>query len=224
MTRPPCDITHTGPGHRRSTTPGSFTCSLNVAFWPHLLTGCDELNTHSDQIENLSPDVYRVRQPDLDKVNSKLISGFFEHCDDADVKRTHLFNGRYENIYLDESHVPELATVMDRARAYADRILETHGVDCGYWFNYMPAGAVTTLHRHDDDDELLSAAYYVSVPEQSGELVIHARSGELRIQPQAGSFIFFYPDVAHEVTENRSEQARLSIGINFGMRRNDTAA
>ena len=155
---------------------------------------------------------------DLARLNNRLLQGFLDHQDDDSVKRTHLFNGRYENIYLNESHIPELETVMMRAREHANTILDSRGIDCGYWFNSMPGGAVTTLHRHDDDDEMLSAAYYVQVPEQSGDLIIHSRSGQVRITPQAGSFIFFYPDVPHEVTENRSHDHRLSIGINFGIR------
>jgi len=107
---------------------------------------------------------------------------------------------------------------MEQACMQARLLLGIDKVTAGYWFNHMPAGAVTTLHRHDDDDELLSAAYYVTVPENSGDLIIHTESGPLRIQPEAGSIIFFYPDVAHEVTENRSDQNRLSLGINFGSR------
>jgi hypothetical protein len=34
----------------------------------------------------------------------------------------------------------------------------------------------------------------------------------------AGQFVFFAPDVLHEVTENRSTRPRLSIGMNFGIR------
>jgi ectoine hydroxylase-related dioxygenase (phytanoyl-CoA dioxygenase family) len=70
-------------------------------------------------------------------------------------------------------------------------------------------------------DELLSAVYYVEVPEDSGNLVIYEKiPGEdprkIEIAPAAGEFVFFKPDVAHEVTRNNSSQSRLSIGLNFG--------
>jgi hypothetical protein len=31
--------------------------------------------------------------------------------------------------------------------------------------------------------------------------------------------VFFPPDVIHEVTENRSLETRLSVGMNFGIRK-----
>ena len=94
-------------------------------------------------------------------------------------------------------------------------------LQAGCWFNHMPPGAVTTLHSHDDDDELLSAVYYVSVPENSGSLVIHQHDEQHVITPVEGKFVFFAPDVAHEVSENLSTRERLSIGINFGRRRSN---
>ena len=80
----------------------------------------------------------------------------------------------------------------------------------------MPPGAITTAHRHDDDDDLLSGVYYVDVPENSGYLVLHQGTHQDVIQPEAGLFIFFAPDVVHEVTENLSHANRISIGMNFG--------
>lgn len=179
------------------------------------------MNTSTHQIKTLAEGIFTVHCEDLARLNQRLMSGFLNHQDDEGVKRTHLFNGRYENIYLNVEHVPEMEKVMFHACAHANTILETSKLDSGYWFNYMPDGAVTTLHSHDDDDELLSAAYYVSVPANSGDLIIHAKSGPVRIQPEEGSFIFFYPDVAHEVTKNRSGNSRLSIGINFGIKQTD---
>ena len=81
----------------------------------------------------------------------------------------------------------------------------------------MPPGSMTTLHTHDDYDELLSGVYYVRVPEDSGDLIIHHASEKIVISPTTGDFIFFNPDTRHEVTRNNSRQHRLSIGINFGV-------
>lgn len=180
------------------------------------------MSTETAQIKTPGEGIYTVHFEQLASLNQKLLQDFTRHQHDDGIKRTHLFNGRYENIYLDSSHIPALTEVMNRACQCADHILQRDGVRAGYWFNDMPDGSVTTLHRHDDDDELLSAAYYVSVPAGSGDLIIHAKSGPVRIQPEAGSFIFFYPDIAHEVTENRSGQRRLSIGINFGIKGSST--
>ncbi len=151
-------------------------------------------------------------------LNRALLSGFLHHQHDSDVKRTHLFNGRYENIYMTADQVPELRDLLDEACGHAGRILGVSGLQAGCWFNHMPPGAATTRHSHDDDDELLSAVYYVSVPENSGRLIIHQQDRQYEIEPEAGKFVFFAPDVVHEVSENTSSADRLSIGINFGKR------
>jgi hypothetical protein len=83
----------------------------------------------------------------------------------------------------------------------------------------MPPGAVTTVHSHDDYDELLSGVYYVSVPQNSGNLIIQQQNRQYVITPQQGMFVFFAPDALHEVSENMSAEDRLSIGINFGKRK-----
>lgn len=155
------------------------------------------------------------------RFNSEILDGFLQQRDNEDVRKTHLFGGRYENIYLDEQHIPQLKALMDEALSHAEKILDRKCLRAGYWFNDMPPGASTTLHTHDDDDELLSAVYYVYVPEDSGNLVIYddSRSGKnkkIEIQSKTGDFIFFRPDVRHEVSKNNSSEHRLSIGINFG--------
>ncbi len=153
--------------------------------------------------------------------NAEIQKGFLNQQNKDDVRKTHLFEGRYENIYLNERHLPELKTLIDEALTHAKKILNVENLRAGYWFNYMPPGATTTLHTHDDDDELLSAVYYVYVPENSGNLIIYddSKSGDekkIEITSRTGDFIFFKPDIRHEVSKNNSTESRLSIGINFG--------
>jgi len=148
--------------------------------------------------------------------NQAIIQKFLELQDSSGVRKTHLFDGRYENIYLDESHIPELVPLIEEAINHAESILQVQNLRAGYWFNYMPPGSTTTVHTHDDDDELLSGVYYVTVPEDSGNLIIHDGSEKIEITSKAGEFIFFGPDVVHEVSKNNSSEYRLSIGINFG--------
>jgi hypothetical protein len=155
-----------------------------------------------------------------DALNKALLGGFLLHQHDSDIRRSHLFNGRYENIYLTSAQIPELEQLLDEALDHARRILGVHDLQAGCWFNYMPPGAVTTVHSHDDYDELLSGVYYVFVPPNSGNLVIYQGSGQHVITPQEGMFVFFAPETVHEVSENLSAHERLSIGINFGKRLN----
>jgi hypothetical protein len=160
--------------------------------------------------------VYSSKPDDL---NHALLSGFLKHQHDPDIKRTHLFGGRYENIYLTSRHIPELKELLDEARDHARRFMNIDDLQAGCWFNFMPSGAVTSVHSHDDYDELMSAVYYVSVPENSGDLIIHEGDKRHVINPQEGMFVFFPPDVVHEVSRNMSSDDRLSIAINFGLRR-----
>ncbi len=166
-------------------------------------------------IKNLYTQIMGSTQID----NKKIVLNFLKNHTSPDVKKTHLFEGRYENIYLNEQHISELKPLINHAITLAESILNVQNLRAGYWFNYMPPGSMTTLHTHDDYDELLSAVYYVYAPADSGNLIIH-NEGENQTEeiiiPEAGKFVFFKPDVRHEVTRNNSTQHRLSIGINFG--------
>ena len=152
--------------------------------------------------------------------NKVLMQSFLDHQMDENLRKTHLFEDRYENIYLNEQHIPELKPLLNEALRFAEEILKTKNLRFAYWFNYMPVGASTTLHTHDDDDELLSGVYYVKVPENSGNLIVygHTKNKEkLEIQSKTGDFLFFKPDNPHEVSKNNSTEHRLSIAFNFGL-------
>ena len=89
------------------------------------------------------------------------------------IKRTHLFNDRYENIYIDKTLIPELTPILEFATQCAKKTLNLpRNLDIGFWFNDMPPKSVTTAHTHDDYDEILSGVYYVTVPKNSGDLVL----------------------------------------------------
>ena len=177
--------------------------------------------THTCEVpgSELPENVHAVFSSRGNVLNAALLQGFSDHQQDTDVRRSHLFNGRYENIYLTSEQIPQIRDLLDEACEHASRILGVDDLQAGCWFNHMPPGAITTVHSHDDDDELLSAVYYVSVADSSGTLIIHADGNRYGIKPREGMFVFFRPDVAHEVSENMSTHDRLSIGINFGKRK-----
>jgi len=134
------------------------------------------------------------------------------------LKQTHFFSGRYENIYVDSKQFQELEHILFKAKEYAAEILAIPDdkLKIGCWINIMHQGHTTSLHRHDDDDELLSGVYYLKVPEQSGHFVFHHVGEQQIIEPLEGHFLFFSPTLNHEVTENESIEARVSIGFNIG--------
>ncbi len=156
--------------------------------------------------------------PDAADLNARICAGFRRHRDDADVRRNHLLEGRYENIYVGSDRVPELSRVLNHALALAREILDepAQPLRIGCWFNDMPPGSATLPHTHDDDDELLSATYYLQVPPGSGDLILSDRCARTVITPAEGMFVFFDPAVLHEVTHNTSNAHRLSLGINIG--------
>lgn len=164
--------------------------------------------------------LYTVREcPDCAALNAAVCAAFLALPEPAVRRRSHYFNGRYENIYVAAAALPGLSTLLARARDFAGAItgIEADRLRLGFWFNAMRPGDVTLAHAHDDDDELLSAAYYLRVPPHSGDLLIYDEARCVRITPRPGQFVFFAPQRLHEVTRNDSDQLRLSLGINFGL-------
>jgi hypothetical protein len=138
------------------------------------------------------------------------------------LHQTHYFHGRYENIYINRDRHPQLKSLISEAHRIASDILalDPAVLSVGFWFNFMPPGHVTTLHTHDDIDELLSGVIYVTVPERSGNLVLETNDEKIELEPVQGNYVFFDPRTPHAVTKNESADSRLSIGMNFGLSKN----
>ena len=154
------------------------------------------------------------------KLNTTIIGRFYSLSPDQYDHRSHLFEGRYENIYVSEEVLPELHFLKALALKHASEILHVAAeeIQCTCWFNDMGPGHMTLPHTHDDNDELLSGVYYVTVPENSGKLLIWDKDTKVTIEPEPATFVFFSPDKRHEVTKNNSSQRRLSIAFNFGLK------
>ena len=155
---------------------------------------------------------------DTDKLNDDLYARFRELSAAGRVRQTHHFGGRFENTYIDEADIPVIRELLERVKQQAGKLLGIAGEDLktGFWFNAMEAGQWTAPHHHDENDELLSGVYYIRVPENSGDLLLHRDDEHVRIRPQAGKLVLFPPAVVHEVTVNRSPGMRLSVAVNVG--------
>lgn len=165
-------------------------------------------------------DLYtNIFNQDCFSLNQQISEKYLQLDDDDFKEKTHLFNGRYENIYIDVIKIPELEVVVNAALEYAATILNMskEKLASGFWLNEMNDSDITTAHTHDDDDELLSCVYYIKVPNKSGDLIITEKSQKITITPKEGEFIFFSPSTLHEVSENKSGDSRLSIAFNFGL-------
>ena len=164
---------------------------------------------------------FTIHSRDLDDheiINQQLIDGLNSYIDKESTRKSHHFFGRYENIYIDKNEIPCISEILKYAKIYSADILgcDEAKLKAGLWFNVMNPGDKTTRHRHDDDDELLSAVYYVQVAENSGTLHLIKDPLTIEIKPKAGMFVFFKPDMPHEVSENLSNVCRISLGINIG--------
>ena len=153
-----------------------------------------------------------------DKLNTCLYERFMDLSGTDRVRQSHHFDGRFENIYMEEADIPDMATVMNVLKQQASQLLDipVESLKAGFWFNAMEAGHRTTLHHHDENDELLSAVYYIRVPENSGDLILYDDDMRVSIQPQEGKMVMFSPKLLHEVTAHRGSGLRLSVAMNVG--------
>ncbi len=167
----------------------------------------------------MNDQLYSIHEfPNAAALNPQILGELDRLIDSPAVRRSHFFHGRFENLYIPLDSIPVVSDVLCFARQAAAERLRCHveQLRAGFWFNLMPPGAVTSLHSHEEDDELMSAAYYISVPDASGDLILRPDSNEIRITPREGRLVLFAPSLLHEVAENRSSRTRLSIGINIG--------
>jgi hypothetical protein len=156
--------------------------------------------------------------PEAEDINRRILAAF-QALDAVDFSsRTHFFGGRFENLYLERQRIPELDRVLGYAESCARAILN-YGhkpLRLGFWFNAQGPGQGTSIHNHDENDELLSGVYYIQVPEKSGEIVLLDGQLTTRLMPKAGHFLFFPPSLPHRVEVNQSQEQRLSLAFNLG--------
>ena len=168
---------------------------------------------------NVHPVLYKIGEcQDCDALNATLRARI-EFLPQSDIVRRHLYlGGRYENLYVAFESMPEIRVILDLAIAQAAHILNRPKKDLrmGWWLNIMRPGDITFAHAHDADDEILSGVYYIDVPPDSGKLVLIDGARREEVQPHAGMFIFFAPEILHEVTRNESGRPRISVGFNIG--------
>ncbi|GAB4514224.1 MAG: hypothetical protein Tsb0026_19440 [Sulfuricaulis sp.] len=164
--------------------------------------------------------MYRIGEyRDCETLNATLRARIERLSQDEIVRRHHYLGGRYENLYVAIDSIPEMRAILDMVMVQAADILNRSPKDLclGWWFNIMRPGDITYPHTHDDDDELLSGVYYIDVPPQSGKLLLASGAQRIEIEPQPGKFVFFAPDILHEVTCNESGRPRISVGFNAGL-------
>lgn len=151
-------------------------------------------------------------------LNASLYARFMELAGTERIRQTHYFVDRFENSYIDETDIPDITSVLALMKQLAGHSLglAVESLKVGFWFNAMGPGQRTAPHHHDENDELLSAVYYIRVPENSGDLILHDSGNSIKVRPQEGKLVMFAPAVLHEVTANLSSELRLSVAMNIG--------
>ena len=86
------------------------------------------------------------------------------------------------------------------------------------WAHIHEKNMSTNIHDHYPCD--VSSAFYVSVPEGSGNICFHPSHNKYHptrevFQPHEGMFLIFPGTLEHSVTRNHSEQPRISLAFNF---------
>ncbi len=153
---------------------------------------------------------------DANRINDAILDGYRRLEVKDFIRRSHSFEGRHENLYIDPALIPGIEAMFEQALGLAEILLKRSRLRMGFWFNDMGPGDSTSRHDHDEFDELLSAVYYVHVPRNSGNLIIHDPHCRTEVTPRAGMFVFFSPNTVHSVSVNQSTEKRLSIAMNFG--------
>jgi mannose-6-phosphate isomerase-like protein (cupin superfamily) len=167
------------------------------------------------------PELWQARREHSASLNAAIVAALEAVRDDPRVHRTHHFHGRFENTYVPAELIPAARPLFDWVLAQARQVLGRDDLHYGFWFNEMAPGQRTSLHRHEEEDELLSAVYYLQVPPDSGRLVLWDGERDVRCEPEEGLLLLFPPHLPHEVEPNRSEGTRLSVAFNFGPREAD---
>ena len=173
-----------------------------------------------EAISNSSNTIFSANLPKHIELNKNILEKFHQYKDHDKARKSHLFEGRYENIYIPVELIEEIHAILSFSKLCVQKITKINSVKkplkSGLWFNYMEPDHVTLPHSHDDADEIYSAVYYVKVPDNSGNLIITENNQDIVIKPKEGMLALFPPNLMHHVTKNNSNEARLSLGINIG--------
>jgi hypothetical protein len=170
-------------------------------------------------------DVHHFHLDEHEKMDKRIRRAYTRLREHPETHKSHLFQGRYENIYPPRAEFPEIEPLLEwilgNSRDLLGHVSDELGI--AFWFNEMQPGDKTTLHTHNDGDELLSGVYYLEVPEDSGDIIFHFTGETASFTPDAGDLFLFSPALPHEVGENRSHNVRLSVAFNIGIRMADDA-
>ena len=98
---------------------------------------------------------------------------------------------------------------------------------CSAWITVMPPGECYMMHTHPN--AILTGTYYLSTPENSGDLAfidtqeiaidpVNGKAKIINVPPKEGNLVFFPAYLMHEVQKNNSNQVRISMTFDLKMK------
>ena len=165
-----------------------------------------------------SPEVLSQDREDLVLILNK---------ENIDKVKSHYIMGRWENIYIPISNVPQVVNILRLAGKMANKILDKQAIvphkELGhshdeFWFNIAKPGQSTAWHDHKKG-AILSGVYYIDIPEKGGNIKFRKTENnsyeEWVIPSVTGQMIFFPSVLDHAVEENKADRERISLAFNF---------
>ena len=135
------------------------------------------------------------------------------------------------------SEIPNISNLIKTIEMYSKNIFQDYGIKKEFnvvignsWININTPGSYNEFHIHPNC--VLAGVYYVSAPENSGNVVIHNNSimqfinasyldtnnknthPEVVYKPVTGKVIIFPSWLPHSVQPNNSKEDRISIAFN----------
>ncbi|MFQ5995620.1 MAG: TIGR02466 family protein [Acidiferrobacterales bacterium] len=181
--------------------------------------------------------IWVVDYEEFDDVNRAILEGVTKVDWGAEHRRRGLqalATGRYgEDVFITLDLVPSAALILEAFAESCKEIgrelqwdLETNEVRVvELWAHVTLPGKVTMKHDHAPSH--LSCAYYVRTPQGCGNLCLEddrkQRSSEpvspklakeMTVQAKEGRMVIFPGWMTHYVTENRSDETRVSLSFN----------
>ena len=145
----------------------------------------------------------------------------------AKLQYSHKIKGRWENQYIDIELVPDIKNIFQKACQLSKKILKkpvivpnkSLGLNKDeFWFNSSKPGESTGWHDHKENASL-SAVFYLNVPQKSGDIQFRLKDKKEwkyhKIESKNNDLILFDSILEHSVSENKSQNNRISLAFNI---------
>lgn len=87
-----------------------------------------------------------------------------------------------------------------------------------YWFNINYPGSYNHIHNHltpNKPMQGISGTFYLKVPDNSGNIIFTEKKEKVEVISKVGKVLLFSSYLDHEVSENKSNDDRISVAFNY---------